>query len=60
MIQQESRLKVADNTGAKELLCIRVMGERPQMPNDVMAESGERGTDFTVEKGVNFFGGVTE
>ena len=24
MIQQESRLKVADNTGAKELLCIRV------------------------------------
>ena len=23
MIQQESRLKVADNTGAKELLCIR-------------------------------------
>ena len=26
MIQQETRLKVADNTGAKELLCIRVMG----------------------------------
>ena len=26
MIQQESRLKVADNTGARELLCIRVMG----------------------------------
>ena len=26
LIQQESRLKVADNTGAKELLCIRVMG----------------------------------
>ncbi len=26
MIQQESRLKVADNTGAKELLTIRVMG----------------------------------
>ena len=26
MIQQESRLKVADNTGAKELLCIRVLG----------------------------------
>ncbi|HIC90000.1 MAG TPA: 50S ribosomal protein L14 [Anaerolineae bacterium] len=26
MIQQESRLKVADNTGAKELLCIRVKG----------------------------------
>ncbi|HZU15561.1 MAG TPA: 50S ribosomal protein L14 [Candidatus Dormibacteraeota bacterium] len=26
MIQQETRLKVADNSGARELLCIRVMG----------------------------------
>ncbi len=26
MIQQESRLHVADNTGAKEILCIRVVG----------------------------------
>ena len=26
MIQQESRLKVADNSGARELLCIRVKG----------------------------------
>ena len=26
MIQQETRLEVADNTGAKELLCIRVLG----------------------------------
>ena len=26
MVQQESRLRVADNTGAKEILCIRVMG----------------------------------
>ncbi len=26
MIQQESRVKVADNSGAKELLCIRVLG----------------------------------
>ena len=26
MVQQETRLKVADNTGAKEILCIRVMG----------------------------------
>jgi large subunit ribosomal protein L14 len=26
MIQAESRLKVADNTGAKEILCIRVSG----------------------------------
>ena len=26
MIQQESRVKVADNTGAREILCIRVLG----------------------------------
>ena len=26
MVMQETRLKVADNTGAKELLCIRVLG----------------------------------
>ena len=26
MIQQQSRLKVADNTGARELMCIRVLG----------------------------------
>ena len=26
MVQQETRLKVADNTGAKELLCISVLG----------------------------------
>lgn len=26
MIQQETRLKVADNTGAREILCIRVLG----------------------------------
>ncbi|MEX0932021.1 MAG: 50S ribosomal protein L14 [Candidatus Saccharimonadales bacterium] len=26
MIQQESRIKVADNTGAKEIQCIRVLG----------------------------------
>lgn len=26
MIQQESRLEVADNTGAKELMCIKVLG----------------------------------
>jgi ribosomal protein L14 len=31
MVQQESRLKVADNTGAKEVLTIRVLG-RYQMP----------------------------
>ena len=26
MIQQQTYLKVADNTGAKELMCIRVLG----------------------------------
>ena len=26
MVQQETRLKVADNTGAKEIMCIRVLG----------------------------------
>ena len=26
MIQQESRLRVADNSGAKEVLCIKVLG----------------------------------
>ena len=26
MIQQESRLSIADNTGAKEIMCIRVLG----------------------------------
>jgi large subunit ribosomal protein L14 len=26
MIQQESRLKIADNSGAKEILCIQVVG----------------------------------
>jgi len=30
MIQQETRLKVADNTGAKEILCIRVLGSSNQ------------------------------
>lgn len=31
MIQQETRLKVADNSGAKELLCIRVLGGSKRM-----------------------------
>ena len=26
MIQTETRLRVADNSGAKELLCIRILG----------------------------------
>lgn len=42
MVQQESRLSVADNTGAKELLCIRVMGgslRRYAMIGDVIVAS---------------------
>jgi len=31
MIQQESRLRVADNSGAKEVLCIRVLGNSGQV-----------------------------
>src|SRR5690625_150161 len=30
MIQQETRLKVADNSGAKEVLCIKVLGNSGQ------------------------------
>lgn len=39
MIQQESRLHVADNSGAKEILCIRVLGgtrRRYAYPGDVI------------------------
>ena len=37
MIQQETRLRVADNTGAKELLCIRVwVVQQEDMPTLVM------------------------
>ncbi len=38
MIQQESRLEVADNTGAKQLLCIRVLGSS----NKKTASVGDR------------------
>jgi len=44
MIQQESRLKVADNTGARELLCIRVMG------GDVIVASVKEATPGGVVK----------
>ncbi len=39
MIQQESRLKVADNSGARSLLCIRVLGgtrRRYARPGDII------------------------
>lgn len=38
MIQTESRLKVADNSGAKELLCIQVLGTS----NKVYASIGDK------------------
>src|SRR6266508_1850574 len=41
MIQQESRLKVADNTGAKEILCIRVLRVDPGR-NKVLVEGVNR------------------
>ena len=42
MIQQETRLKVADNSGARSLLCIRVLGgskRRFARPGDVIVAS---------------------
>ena len=45
MIQQESRLRVADNTGAKEILCIRVLGgskRRYAAVGDIIVASGPK------------------
>ena len=45
MIQQQTILKVADNTGAKELMCIRVLGgTRRRYANigDVIVASGKK------------------
>ena len=53
MIQQETRLKVADNTGAKELLCIRVMGgstRRYANIGDVVVASVKKATPGGVVK----------
>ena len=50
MIQQESRLKVADNTGAKELLCIRVMGRRYAHIGDIIVASVKDATPGGVVK----------
>ena len=56
MIQQETRLKAADNTGAKELLCIRVMGgstRRYAQIGDVIVASVKDATPGgVVKKGV--------
>ena len=48
MIQQESRLKVADNSGAREILCIRVKGghhRRYASVGDVITATGYRFSD---------------
>ena len=53
MIQQETRLKVADNTGAKELLCIRVMGgstRRYASVGDIIVASDKDATPGGVVK----------
>ena len=55
MIQQESRLKVADNTGAKELLTIRVMGgstrRYARIGNTIVASVKEATPGGVVKKG---------
>ncbi len=55
MIQMQTRLKVADNTGAKELMCIRVLGgTRRKYANigDVVVASVKKATPGgTVKKG---------
>ena len=53
MVQQETRLKVADNTGAKELLCIRVLGgstRRYANIGDVVVASVKKATPGGVVK----------
>ena len=55
MIQQETRLKVADNSGAKELLCIRVMDgsnkRYGQIGDIIMASVKEATPGAPVKKG---------
>ena len=53
MIQQQTLLKVADNTGAKELMCIRVLGgSRRKYANvgDVVVASVKKATPGGVVK----------
>ena len=55
MIQQETRLRVADNTGAKELLCIRVLGgstRRYANIGDIIVASVKDATPGDVVKAV--------
>ena len=55
MIQQESRLAVADNTGAREILCIRVLGgsrRRYAFVGDIIVASVKQATPTaSVKKG---------
>ena len=54
MIQQESRLKVADNSGAKEVLCIRVLGgskRRYASVGDVIVVTVKEAAPGGVKKG---------
>ncbi len=54
MIQQESRLKVADNSGAKEVLCIRVLGgskRRYASVGDKIVVTVKQATPGGVKKG---------
>ena len=44
MIQQESYLKVADNTGAKEIKCIRVLGGSKRKYVLIKDDKNPRGT----------------
>ena len=52
MVQQQSYLKVADNTGAKELMCIRVLGSGKRYANigDVVVASVKKATPGGVVK----------
>ena len=53
MIQQQSYLKVADNTGAKEIMCIRVLGgsgRRYANIGDVIVASGKKAAPGGVVK----------
>lgn len=54
MIQQESRLNVADNSGAKEVLCIRVLGgskRRYASVGDIIIVSVKNSSPGGVKKG---------
>jgi large subunit ribosomal protein L14 len=55
VIQQESRLRVADNTGAREILCIRVKGgskRRYARVGDVIVATVKQATpQGTIKKG---------